>query len=897
MSDVAAGAPGGSAADVVVRLRGAWARGGGAAEPDLAAFVAQLDPGDEAGLVEIVAADLEERRERGLPAGVGHYQRVLGGLGGLTVRSSVCQAVLTYELVNRPDRGEAAVRERLKAQYPELADQIDLVVDLFEAVGEELEDPPAPEETGKYDLVEHLGSGTFGEVWRAWDRELERYVALKLLRRPRDEGEEAGINRLLAEAQAAAALDHENVVRVHAAGRLGSGGAFYIDAQLAGDPAPTAADPRAVAVARPLDRAVGEMGGVGGVGCRRAAEIVERACLGVAAAHARGITHRDLKPSNILLTPSGRVLVTDFGLAAPGARAVDDGDVASTVAIDTGDGRIVGTPAYMAPEQARGEGATPLSDVYALGAVLRFLLTGRHPYEPSGSFHDDGRLDVIAQVREGSAGPPPLPGNVPATLSAICRKAMSREPEGRYVSADQMAADLRAWLENRPTLARPLGAMGRSGLWWRRNAAAATAAGVVLLGAVGGTAWYITAVERERARAVSAETETARALERARLEMAKLEAVQGFLERMLGAADPRRAGGKATVRELLDAAAVRSEVELAEQPEVLAAVRAVIGDTYRTLGLYEQAAPHLGAALGIRRGVLGEGHPETLASLGMLAQLEHERGELAAAEAKLRQVVAGLERELGPEAVETLAAVAKLAYVLQDRGTLDEAGELHRRAYEGRRRKLGDEHLETLVSESDVAGVLLLQGKPDLAEPLLRDVLERQERILGSDHPDTLVTVNDLALALKRQGRLEESGALQRRAVEGMVVRFGEGHFDTLIAMNNLAGLLRATGELEEAAAVYERLIRVGEGSLGAEHYIPQAARGGYGLCLEKLGRIEEAERELLASYEGLHRSLGAEHAYSVGIRGLLGQFYERRGRPELAERYREPPGGAAGGD
>ena len=285
-----------------------------------------------------------------------------------------------------------------------------------------------------YEMIRLLGSGRFGDVWLARDTRLERQVAIKIPRKGELSQEEA--RRFEREAQAASQLEHPNIVQVYEVGR--EQGLFYLVCEyIAG-------------------RTLSDWLEVEHLSPREAAELCAKIAEALHVAHQQGIVHRDIKPSNILLDDNGEPHIADFGLARRDATDV-------TVTLE---GQVFGTPAYMSPEQARGEGlrADPRSDIYSIGAMLYHLLTGTLPFQ--GSI----RMTVRQVLQEDPRRPRSLNDHIPRDLETICLKAMEKEPSWRYHSAHELAQDLRRFLHDQPVVARPKSRLQRVWLWARRPA-------------------------------------------------------------------------------------------------------------------------------------------------------------------------------------------------------------------------------------------------------------------------------------------------------------------------------------------------------------------------------------------------------------------------------------------
>jgi tRNA A-37 threonylcarbamoyl transferase component Bud32 len=388
-------------------------------------------------------------------------------------------ALTSYMLAK--DAGQNPDRAEWLARYPEQADHLRAYFaaeDQLLRVADPLKgaESAPPRQIGGYEILAELGRGGSGVVYKARQKTPTRLVALKMILAG-SHASESELARFRAEAEAIAGLQHPNIVQIYEVGEhdglpylaLEYCGGGSLDDKLAGTPM------------QPKEAAV----------------LIETLARAMQVSHEKKIVHRDLKPANVLLTEDGMPKITDFGLAL---NLEQTGRTAT--------GAILGTPSYMAPEQARGRertkqasaeaeaersNVTPATDIYALGAILYECLTGRPPFKAATM------MDTILQVTKDEPVPPrQLQSNVPRDLESVCLKCLQKEPRRRYQTALDLADDLRRFQEVKPTRARPVGRVARVGKWVRRNPALAAAVLALVIGTVVST-WFAVEAYRQAA--------------------------------------------------------------------------------------------------------------------------------------------------------------------------------------------------------------------------------------------------------------------------------------------------------------------------------------------------------------------------------------------------------------
>lgn len=685
---------------------------------------------------------------------------------------------------------------------------------------------------GAYRLMQLLGAGGMGEVWRAEQIEpFHRTVALKLIKAGMDT--RAVVARFESERQALALMEHPNIAKVFDSGATPEGRPYFVMEYVPGLPLTTYCDRHRLTIKERL-------------------ALFLQVCEGVQHAHQKAIIHRDLKPSNVLVReldqkPVPKII--DFGIAKATGAPLNEATMFTEV------GGVVGTPAYMSPEQAdRTErNIDTRTDVYSLGVILYELLVGTLPFTSQQLRAADAqatmqkireeeptlpstKLKSLAESSKDSAAkrqeePKSLQRQLRGELDWITMKALEKDRTRRYGSPSDLAADLQRYLHHQPVLAGPPSASYRASKFIRRHrfgVGVAAAAAILLIAFAANMTLQARRIAKERDRA-NREAETSKR-------------VSQFMTSMFKVSDPGQArGNSVTAREILDKASKDIHTELSKDPEIQAQMMHVMGGVYDNLGLYPQAQSLYTDAIEIRRRVLGTESPDTLRSMHGLCRALRKQGKYAEAEKLQRETLDIQRRVLGPEHPDTLASMGELAAILYNEGRYPEAEKLGQGALDVERRVLGPEYSETQWSMVILASIYFDEGRLADSEKLYHEALDIRQRVLGPDHPDTLSVMDGYATTLAEEHRNDEAEKLLRETLGIRRRVLGPDHRDTLMSMNNLANMLFIEGRYRDAEKLEHETLDIQRRVLGPDH--PDTAMSIYnlgGIALHK-GRTDEA--------------------------------------------------------
>jgi eukaryotic-like serine/threonine-protein kinase len=776
-----------------------------------------------------------------------------------------------------PDRREAFLLEVCSGE-PDLLSEVrallgtedeghDLIQDAVRGAASGFEeDAFVGRAIGPWRVIRELGHGGMGRVFLAERAEgdFEQRAALKVIRPGMDSAQI--LTRFRRERQILARLQHPHIARLLDGGLTDDGHPWFAMEYVEGESLHRYCDRNQLTVRERLG-------------------LFMDVCAAVAYAHASLVIHRDLKPENILVDAEGQVRLLDFGIA----KLLSDDDAAGA---RTETGLAVMTPAYAAPEQVLGEPVGTGTDVYALGVILYELLSGVRPYDVRTRSlleiervvcrempeKPSARVSGVAGSPEGTPSvgvsrqvdPRQLRKRLAGDLDVICLKALRKEPNRRYASVDGLRDDIGRHLTGHPVLARPDTTGYRLRKWVGRHRSGVTTGAVAAAGVVLLTTVYVLQVGAER--------------DEARLEAAKAAEVAGFLQGLFELSDPSQSRGETvTVREVLDAGAVRLDTELANQPEVRTTMMRVVGDVYGSLGLADRRRPLLEQALAEQRALYGPDHPEvatTMMSLGVALQ---DAGEREEARRLFRASLATFRRLHGNGHPMVAEGLNHLSFVEETMGNIEVARDLMQEQLSVRLEIHPPDDYRVAYARVKLAGLMRRTGELEAAEPLLREGLEVQRRHYGEPHPTVASTMRNLAALLRDTGRLAEADTLFQGVVAMRRALFGDHHPDVANALNSHGVLLGRMGETARATAVMREVLAYFEAA-HPEGDHPNLAATYHNLAEFLSG--DEAVETYLRAIAASDRAYPSDHPNRAYPRRGLGARYLAQGDPIRAEPY-----------
>lgn len=755
--------------------------------------------------------------------------------------------------------------------------------------------PGTPKEIGPYKIVDVLGRGGMGTVYRAKQQFPSRTVALKVVHSPIYS--RSLTRRIEYEAQILARLQHEGIAQIFEAGTATANGVtlpFFAMELVEGRHLTDHAKKFKLTTAEKL-------------------KLIVKVCAAVRHAHQQGVIHRDLKPANVLVTDGGQPKVLDFGIAR-----VTDSDIRTTT-LHTDVGQLVGTVAYMSPEQVAGDSSNidTRSDVYALGVLAFELLTGELPHPVGGkTIAEAARIIQDEEPRTLRGFSPEFQGD----LETVVRKALEKDRERRYGSAAEFAADINRYLANEPVVARPASLAYQLRKFAQRNrslVASIVAAFLLLVAAVAGTTYGLVQAMRERDDAVQARQELQVAKEAVEKETDKMTTINTFLGRMLRAADPMgEVGGKRdmTVVEMLDREVDAIADAFKDQPAIESAIRTTIGSTYAGLGRYPEAEVQLQIALQkhresgdpesndvqrakrdlggvlVKLGRIDEAIPLMRESLEIQGKNEEgkstldyaiaamrfgwaleKQGQYEEAERWIRPAIPVVEKEKGEYRHVYAAGINNLAKVIAKLGRPAEAEELYTQAHNAFIELHGKDHSSVGVTMNNIARMRQMQGDKEGAAAGHLEAIEILRKSLGADHPSLATVINNVGLLYFDLERYEEAEVQLREALRIYRTAYGDDHPETIDGYYALGLVLYELKKYEEAERTYKLVADQRRETLGPTEDKTMLAEMHWARCVAKLGDPEQADPELERVFKQFKDKYGLEHRLSqIGLRSLL---------------------------
>jgi eukaryotic-like serine/threonine-protein kinase len=739
---------------------------------------------------------------------------------------------------------------------------------------------------GPYKLVQTLGEGGMGTVWLAQqEKPIRRSVALKIIKLGMDTREV--IARFEAERQALALMDHPNIAKVLDAGATDTGRPYFVMELV-----------RGVKITAYCDE--------NHLSARDRLELFIKGCRAIQHAHQKGIIHRDIKPSNMLVTieeatPVPKVI--DFGIAKATA-----GQQLTEKTLITAVAQILGTPAYMSPEQTR-MGTLDIdtrTDIYSLGVLLYELLTGQTPFDPQELLSNgmeslrriicekepirpSAKLTItpeearaaVAKLRRVAS--PNLIQLVRGDLDWIVMKCLEKDRTRRYQSASDLALDIQRHLDFEPVEARPPSNVYRFQKLVRRNKLAFASAVSLFVLLLAGT--IISTWQARKALAADAVSKA---------EATKSKNIAAFLETALGSFSPWATHSRdpALVSEWLDEwldQTAGTIQDLPGQSEVQAELYGAMGTVYVNLGRYPKAEELYRQAIDIQQKLPPSGLPQLAVFINNLGNVCFHQSKMEEAETAYRAALGMQTNLLGqnhPEIATNLATTMDdLARLLLQKRDLAGSETLYRQALDIRQKLTGAQSPETASSLYGLASILRIKGEFSQAESLYRKVLAIRRQL--NDDQGAAAALTDLGNVLRAEGKLAEAEAATAEALGIYQQSLGKDHPTVALALNAVGGVLLDQGKWDDAEIDFRQALEIQTNRLEIRHDYVAHTLANLGAALQKQGRLPEAE-EVCRQALDIWKQGRDNRAVAAAMHQLAGILQQQNKAPEAIGLYRE---------
>jgi len=689
-----------------------------------------------------------------------------------------------------------------------------------------------------WNIKKQIGTGGMGSVFFAEKKSdgFLQQVALKIVKKGMDS--ESIVNRFRQERRILASLSHPNIARLIDGGVTSDGRPYFVMELVEGLPIDEYCDSNRLNISQRL-------------------VLFQKACDAVHYAHKNLIVHRDLKPSNIIITESGELKLLDFGIA----KLLDDSEHPQNTRTEM----QLHTPAYASPEQLVGELITTASDIYALGILFYEILSGRRPFEikwsqkeyidlilthepkkpsdalleDSGTVGGDGTTKTIEEIsNQRRERREKLHRVLSGDLDIICLTAMHLEPERRYTSASELAADIKRHLNGMPILARPDSKLYRLRKFLRRNIPSVIISSVALASIITLSIFYTIQLTKQRDIAI--------------VERGKSEEVVDFVISLFKVSDPSESKGEnVSARDLLDAGVIQIQTELSEQPAVRLMLSRVLGEVYYNLGSEKRAEEILTETLSEQKKLLGDNHLDVAITKIQLGFIYQDRGNLELAETLFLEALSTQQQLLDGDHFNLVETLNVLAFLEQTKGNYNKAESLFKDALNMARRLTEDDHEYIAETLKNLGGVMRILDRNNEAEVVLSDALKMQLRLYdGGPHPEIDDTKRELAGLLKNTRRFNEAKILYKEVISSQTKMLGKDHIEVAHVWNSYSQLLDDMGDDTGAIAANKTFIDIMLRAYPGPHPSLGAAYHNRALLLKNNDMLDEAIKSFTLSVD-----------------------------------------------